>query len=414
MPVRSAPDAASMRADALLAGALAAVGCVMVALSAMTGLQFDDVPIWQPMLAAVLLPAPLVLRRVHPVPVSIAQIAIYVIAGETGSLELYVSQVNLFMGFYSIGAWETDRRRALWSRVVIVLGMAAWLATSAVRGFFDPETGERGVSAYFAFLLIQIVVNVAYFGGGWIFGDRAWRGALEQERLADAHAEIAAQQQRLAEQAVSLERVRIARELHDVVAHHVSAMGVQAGAARRVLATDPEKAADALRHVEQSARDAIGELRALVVTLRAEDDGTGSAPGLDGLPALVDAAVATGQRVTLTEVGEPRAVSPMVGLTAYRVVQEALTNARKHAGPLAQVDVRVRYLDDELEVEVADDGRGGGAGTHGAGAGVLGMRERVSALDGVLEVGQRSRGGWLVRARVPSPAGRDAAGSVDE
>lgn len=139
MPVRPAPDAASMRTDALLAGALAALGCVMVALSAMTGLQFDDVPIWQPMLAAVLLPAPLVLRRVHPVPVSIAQIAIYIIAGETGSLELYVSQVNLFMGFYSIGAWETNRRRALWARVVIVLVMAAWLATSAVRGFFDPR-----------------------------------------------------------------------------------------------------------------------------------------------------------------------------------------------------------------------------------------------------------------------------------
>lgn len=207
--------------------------------------------------------------------------------------------------------------------------------------------------------------------------------------------------------------MRIARELHDVVAHHVSAMGVQAGAARRVLATDPEKAADALRHVEQSARDAIGELRALVVTLRAEDDGTGSAPGLDDLPALVDSAVATGQRVALTEVGEPRTVSPMVGLTAYRIVQEALTNARKHAGPLAQVDVRVRYLDDELEVEVADDGRGGGSGAHGAGAGVLGMRERVSALDGVLEVGPRSRGGWLVRARMPSPAARDRAGSVD-
>jgi len=295
-----------MRADALLAAALALVGCVMVALTTMTGMQFEDVPIWQPLLAAVLLPVPLVLRRVQPVAVSIAQIVIYMVAGELGAVELYASQVALFMGFYSIGAWDANRTRALWSRVTISVIMAAWLASSAVRGFSDPETGERGVSAFFAFLMIQIVINVAYFGGAWIFGDRAWRGAIEQQRLADAHAEIAEQQEQLATQAVSLERVRIARELHDVVAHHVSAMGVQAGAARRVLATDADKAADALRHVEQSARDAIGELRSLVVTLRSEDDGTGSAPELDGLPALVEAARGSGQRVALAEVGAPR------------------------------------------------------------------------------------------------------------
>lgn len=404
MPVRPAPDAAAVRADALLAGALALVGCVMVALTDATGMQFAETPLWQPMLVALLLPMPLVLRRSHPVAISIVQIVLYIIAGELGLVELYVSQVSLFLGFYSIGAWDPDRRRAHWVRVVISVVMALWLASSAIRGFFDPETGERGVTAFFAFLIIQIVINIAYFGAAWIFGNRAWASALEQQRLADAHAEIATQHAQLADQAVALERVRIARELHDVVAHHVSAMGVQAGAARRVLATDADKAADALRHVEQSARDAIGELRSLVVTLRSDDDGTSAAPELSELPQLLDAAVTAGQRATLTVVGEERAVTPMVGLTAYRVVQEALTNARKHAGPNARVDVRVRYLADALEVEVADDGHGGGTGEHGAGAGVLGMRERVTALGGELEVGPRSRGGWLVRARVPAPA----------
>ncbi|ROR65361.1 sensor histidine kinase [Agrococcus jenensis] len=403
MSVRRAPDASSLRADLVLAVALALIGCVMVALSAMTGLQFADVPIWAPLLAAVLLPAPLVLRRVHPLPVSIAQIVIYIVAGEAAVLELYASQVSLFMGFYSIGAWDADRRRAFWSRLVIVIAMAVWLASSAVRGFFDPETGERGVSAFFAFLVIQIVINAAYFGAGWVFGDRAWRSAVEREALDAAHAEIQAQQDRLAEQAVSLERLRIARELHDVVAHHVSAMGVQAGAARRVLDRDPVKAADALRHVEQSARDAIGELRSLVVTLRSEDDGTSAAPELAALPALIESARESGQRIELQSIGTPRPVTSMVGLTVYRIVQEALTNSRKHAGPVARVDVRLRYLDDEIEVEVTDDGRGGAAGTHGAGAGLMGMRERVAALGGSLEVGPRSRGGWLVRARVPSP-----------
>ena len=407
MPVRPAPDARSMRADAILAGVLALVGCVMVALSAMTGLQFTEVPIWAPMLVAVLLPAPLVLRRVHPVPVSIVQIVIYIVAGEAGALELYASQVSLFMGIYSIGAWDADRRRAFWSRLVIVIVMAAWLASSAVRGFLDPETGERGVSAFFAMLIIQIVINAAYFGAGWIFGDRAWRSAAEQEELAAAHAEIQAQQAQLAEQAVSLERMRIARELHDVVAHHVSAMGVQAGAARRVLERDPEKASDALRHVEQSARDAIGELRSLVVTLRAEDDGAGAAPDLDRLPALVESAQASGQRAVLSTIGDPRPVSPAVGLTAFRCVQEALTNARKHAGPGALVDVRVRYLPDALEVEVSDDGHGSAAATaSGTGMGIVGMRERVTALGGTLEAAPKSRGGYLVRATLPTASAR--------
>ncbi|MCH1881877.1 histidine kinase [Agrococcus sp. ARC_14] len=403
MPVRPDPDASSLRADILLAGVLALAGCVLVVLSAQTGLQMIGVPIWVAMLFATLLALPLLARRRWPLPAAIAQIAIYVTAVELGSIELYASQVALFMGFYSIGAWEANRKVALWSRTLIAIGMAAWLASSAVRGFFHPETGERGVSAYFAILIIQIIINIAYFGAAWLFGDRAWASAVEQQRLADAHAEIQAQQAQLAEQAVSLERVRIARELHDVVAHHVSAMGVQAGAARRVLGSDPERASDALRHVEQSARDAIGELRSLVVTLRSDDDGTASAPGLDGLPELLEAARVAGQQVTLVEIGTPRAVPPMVGLTAFRVVQEALTNARKHAGATAQVDVRVRFLPGELEVEIADDGRGGGSGEHGAGAGVLGMRERIGALGGALEVGPRSRGGWLVRARVPSP-----------
>ncbi|MGC5076174.1 sensor histidine kinase [Agrococcus sp. DT81.2] len=413
MPVRPAPDARSMRADAILAGVLALVGCVMVALSAMTELQFTEVPIWAPLLTAVLLPAPLVLRRVHPVPVSIVQIVIYIVAGETGALELYASQVSLFMGIYSIGAWDSDRRRAFWARLVIVILMAAWLASSAIRGFLDPETGERGVSAFFAFLIIQIVINAAYFGAGWIFGDRAWRSAAEQEELAAAHAEIHAQQAQLAEQAVSLERMRIARELHDVVAHHVSAMGVQAGAARRVLDRDPEKASDALRHVEQSARDAIGELRSLVVTLRAEDDGAGAAPDLERLPALVASAEASGQRVALTTIGEPRSVSPAVGLTAFRCVQEALTNARKHAGPGAVVDVRVRYLPDAIEVEVSDDGHGSAAATtSGTGMGIVGMRERVTALGGTLEAAPKSRGGYLVRATLPTASAGLATATV--
>lgn len=426
MAARSRPDPRSLRADLVVAAALAFSGCVMVALSDVAGLLVgEDMPVWVALLGSVLLAAPLVLRRVHPVPVAIAQSVVYIVFGELGAIEFYASQIALFLGLYSIGAWESHRARARWVRLAIVLVMAAWLASSAVRGFLDPETGERGVAAYFAFLGIQVAINAIFFGGAWIFGDRAWASAVEREQLARAHDEIRAQQAQLAEQAVTLERMRIARELHDVVAHHVSAMGVQAGAARRVLDRDPAAARDALQHVERSAREAIGELRSLVLTLRSDDDGTGAAPDLSGIDALVEAARDAGQRVGLARIGERPALSPAVELTAYRVVQEALTNARKHAGAAATIDVRLRFAPDALEVEVGDDGHGSPHAARsglGSGMGLIGMRERVTAIGGALEAGPKSRGGFLVRASLPvvptirsvpsAPAPADAAAAA--
>lgn len=405
MAVRSRPDARSLRVDAIVAAALAFSGCVMVALSHTAGIVVNpDASIWVALLGSVLLAAPLVLRRLHPVLVAVAQSTVYIVFGELGAIEFYASQIALFLGFYSIGAWEAHRPRARWVRLVLVVIMAAWLASSAVRGFLDPETGERGVAAFFGMLGIQVAINAMFFGGAWIFGDRAWASAIEREDLDRANAEIRAQQAQLAEQAVALERMRIARELHDVVAHHVSAMGVQAGAARRVLDRDRDAARDALQHVERSAREAIGELRSLVLTLRSEDDGTGAAPDLDAIEGLVVAAREAGQEARLATLGERPPLSPAVELTAYRVVQEALTNARKHAGAAATIDVRLRFAPDSLEVEVADDGHGSPHASRvglGSGMGLIGMRERVTAIGGELEAGPKSRGGFLVRASLP-------------
>ena len=210
--------------------------------------------------------------------------------------------------------------------------------------------------------------------------------------------------------AVVAERVRIARDLHDVVAHHVSVMGVQAGAARRVLDRDLDLARSTLQTVEDTARTAIGELRGLLGVLRADpaeepvpvEEGLGaqtSSPGLEQLPELAAMARSAGLEVEHGVYGEPRPVPEGVALTVYRIVQEALTNVVKHAGA-ASADVRVRFLEQALEVEVADDGRGAGSGSGGFG--LVGMRERVAVHGGELEAGPRRDGWYRVRARFPA------------
>lgn len=202
--------------------------------------------------------------------------------------------------------------------------------------------------------------------------------------------------------------MRIARDLHDVVAHHVSVMGIQASAARRVLDRDHELAGSALRTVEETARTAISELRGLLGVLRSEPD-TGedheASPGLAQLPDLVAATRSAGLDVRYGEYGEPRPVPDSVAMTAYRVAQEALTNVVRHSGARS-AELRVRFLENSLEIEVTDDGHGG---SPSSGFGLIGMRERTAVHDGEFEAGPRRDGGFLVRASLPAPRHAEAA-----
>lgn len=397
---RRRPTKAELRNDVIVAAVLGLVSAVVGVLSSVAQYMIvrGDVPAWAFVLTSLAMAAPLAVRRIWPWLPAVLSSGLYIVFGELGIVELTISQVIMFLAVYSVGAWDPNRRRAFWVRVVVVVVMAVWLGWA----FFTMLTTEPATTAVIAQMLILTVINVAYFGGAWIFGDRAYTRALEQEELEDAHAEIVAQRDQLAEQAVSLERVRIARELHDVVAHHVSAMGVQAGAARRTLRTDADRAEHALRHVEQSARDAIAELRTMVVALRSDGDGDGPMPTLADVDGLLATAQDAGQIVDYRVVGEPSAVSPMAELTLVRVLQESLTNARKHAGPTAHVDARLRYRGDVVEVEVSDDGHGAPKRALGTGMGLTGMRERVAAVGGTLEAGARPAGGWLVRATLPT------------
>lgn len=405
-----------LRTDALFALILAVVGALMGYASMTVGIAIgdhDDPRLL--MLAAVVLAAPMVLYRRYPSVIAVLVSALYMVLGYTIGLEAYSGQVALYASFYAIGAWENNRRRARWVRVAILVAMAAWLLIETVRGFTSPDVGELGVSAYFAFLFIQWTVNLAFFGAAWMFGERAWNSAAERAELDAAYEQIRSQQQVISAHAIEAERVRIARELHDTVAHHVTVMGVQAAAARRLLDTDLPAAREQLRGVETSSRQAVQELQTMVYTLRDAEINHASLPTIDDIGDLVTQCRSSGQQINYEIVDDAapadRDLSPAVELTVYRVVQESLSNARKHAGPNATISVTLRYLEDGLEVDVSDDGWGKSApGRHvnGTGTGVVGMKERVHALGGRFEARPKDRGGWLVRAWLPTSTQRES------
>jgi signal transduction histidine kinase len=255
---------------------------------------------------------------------------------------------------------------------------------------------------------IVLVANFIIYFTAWAIGIAVRNRRALLDQLEQRAVEAEQRQTEAAQRAVIDERQRIAREMHDVVAHSLSVMVVQAGAARRVLAERPDVAVDSLLTIEQTGREAMGEMRRLLGVMRQRDDaGQGPAapvrspqPGLDALPALVDHWNQVGLPVTLTLDGNPRPLPGGIDLAAYRIVQEALTNTAKHAGP-AKAEVRVDFGDDTLGLEVLDDGRGAAATDHPAGHGLVGMRERTELFGGRLDAGARPGGGFRVRALLP-------------
>ncbi|MEV4672077.1 sensor histidine kinase [Actinomadura sp. NPDC049382] len=218
-------------------------------------------------------------------------------------------------------------------------------------------------------------------------------------RVRRAHAEE--MRERETAQAVAAERLRIARELHDMVAHSIGIIAIQAGVGGRVIETQPAEARNALGAIEATSRDTLSGLRRMLSALRADDPAPlGPAPGLADLDRLAAATADAGVAVDIRRTGEPRALPPDVDLSAYRIVQEAVTNVVRHAGT-DRCRVTIDYRDGELAIEVADDGRGG---VVGAGYGLVGMRERVALLRGEFAAGPSPAGGFRVAARIPAPA----------
>lgn len=349
------------------------------------GIDFRD-PNAGGLLLALLASAPVIWRRRAPL-VTLTLTGTGAALYEMFGYASVIVPLGLLVALYTVGA-HSERRP---SRIAaLISGLALGLVLLTAR--WDVTIGS-------------VASNFIVFGTAWVVGDnlqtrRAFVASLE-DRARRAEEDRQAEAQR----AVAEERARIARELHDVVAHSMSVMVVQAGAARRVLGTDPAQATEALQAVEDTGRDALVEMRRLLGVLR--EDGSKASlapqPSLHDLPSLIAHVAESGLAVTLATEGAPRDLPAAVGLSAYRIVQEALTNALKHAGPTAAAVINVRYRADEVEVEVADDGRGAAAiaPNGSAGHGLLGMRERAGLFGGELTAGPRPGGGFVVRARLP-------------
>ena len=407
---REPPTVAQRRNDLLVGLAVLAGALAMTALVNSMGAQIwgtSGPSLTEQLLWTAAVSAPLVVRRSYPLAVLIVVGTMFVVAQSRQIGDNFVPSIALFLAIYTCGAWQRNRLVARWSRIAMIVAMFGWLVVGLVRDLSGPPPEYPDaigpLDPVLASVLYGIGLNLLFFLSAYFFGDLARESARRQAELERRAEELRRSQEENTRGAIVAERVRIARDLHDVVAHHVSVMGVQAGAARRVLDTDRELASTALRTVEETARTAIGELHGLLGVLRAEPDGE-SGPerlaGLDQLSELVSTARSAGLEVELGVFGEPRPVPDGVALSAYRVVQEALTNVVKHARA-RRAEVRVRYLDHTLEIEVTDDGRGTGR-RDGSGFGLLGMRERIAVHGGELEAGPRPDGGYRVRASFPA------------
>lgn len=408
-PFTRTPTERERRNDLFLALALFVGAILSAALSSIAQVYGDEqADLWTALVYAVVVAIPLAFRRRWPGTVAVVVSVAYFAAVTVRVPEIYVGNMAMFIALYTVGAWMNDRRRALIVRVAIIVGMFVWLLITMYRDAIteadDADVIAGAMSPYVAFMLIQLLLNVLYFGGAYYFGERSWAAAEQRSVLEDRTVDLEREREVTAAQAVALDRVRIARELHDVVAHHVSVMGVQAGAARLVLDRDTTEAARILSGIEGSARDAIHELRQLLETLRTpggEATDTASTLTLDDIAELAEASTEAGLPTDYAVIGDPVPVPSLLAVNLYRIAQESLTNARRHAGSGATADVRVRYDDDGVEVEIVNTGR---AVTHvRPGLGQLGMRERAAASGGTLEVTSRPLGGLRVRARVPLP-----------
>jgi signal transduction histidine kinase len=301
----------------------------------------------------------------------------------------------ILIALYSVGAYA-DRERAV---VGFVLGVAAM----TIDTIQDPSHEVASLGG--------VVVASGFFGvflGGaaWLVGRHVRSRRIHAEQFEQRALHLEREQSEFAQAAAEAERVRIARELHDVVAHSVSLMGVQAGAAERVMGRDPDRARDALRSIQETSREAIRELRRLLSVLRtAEQPELAPQPGLGSLQPLVARAREGGTPVELRIDGERGRIPTGVELSAYRVVQEALTNVRKHA-PGAATRVDIDCLRDRIELTVENDTPAAGNGNVEGGGrprgyGLVGMRERVVLYGGDLTVGPRADGGFVVRVTLP-------------
>jgi signal transduction histidine kinase len=341
---------------------------------------------------------PLVVRRRLPFTVFAVGAGSMAVQGALGFYSPTFAFLALNVALYSLAAYG-ERRLA-------ILGVMVWTGLLSVHlAWFVATTWPHVAIAD----LYDLFNDWVLLAAAWVLGQGVRQRRAHAVELEERAARLAREREEQARQAAIQERLRIARELHDVVAHSLSVIGIQAGAARLVLDAEPTpaRAREAVATIEATANRAMGEMRRALGILRdTEQAGAALAPlpGLDRLPALLDQVRAAGLAVDLTITGTPRPLATSIDLSLYRIAQEALTNALKHARA-THAEVVVGYAAHDVTVEVTDDGRGSPSPTGGSGgAGTIGMQERVALFGGELRVGPRPQGGYAVRACLPISA----------
>ena len=305
---------------------------------------------------------------------------------------IVAGNVVALIALYTIVSYGPSPRLSAAATACTVAG--ALLA--AVR--WDEAADGASVVEVGASTVVSVLLAAAL--GAWRRSRRGQLEALEQRNRL-----LALERDQQAAVGAAIERARIARELHDVVAHSLSVIVVQADGAAAGAEQRPDAAAAALRTIGDTGREALGQMRRLLGVLRAEDQGGAALapqPGTAQLGALVDQVARAGLPARLTVHGEARALTGTLDVALYRVAQEALTNVLKHGGAVSRVDVVLRYRDGAVELLVRDDGRGAHATSDGRGMGLMGMRERVDVHHGTLSAGPRDDGGFEVHATVPT------------
>ncbi|MFI6656033.1 sensor histidine kinase [Streptomyces sp. NPDC050523] len=313
-------------------------------------------------------------------------VALAVLAAIAETVTLGVGQLpmaqylTVMVALYFIAATH-PRRIALTALAMAIGTLIGYIAVRLLRGW------SVGTSAELAVALVTLIA--------WLLGNSAHQARAHADQLSAEHAA----------RAVTAERLRIAREMHDTVAHSIGIIALQAGAASRVATTRPDAALAAMRAVENEGRETLAGLRRMLVALRAADEGETpekTVPaGLEDVDRLAATTTAAGVRVEVRRLGEARQLPPDIDLSAFRIVQESVTNVVRHAGT-HQCHVTLRYGDDELALEITDEGGGRGSATD-TGFGLAGMRERVALLHGEFTAAPRPEGGFRVAARLPLP-----------
>src|SRR5262245_25251061 len=364
---------------------LLAIGVVVISIgtAVIAPVAIGTMPPALALVVTLLTGAAIAVRRRWPVAV-LGVVAAVILVQQFYGASLNFGSLAAVIALFTVAA-ETPRRTSL---VILALLPAYLMVANLLYSAIHPIPTELFIG--------QLISAIVIFGIVWVAGDSYRSRRARMRELEERADRLEREQAERARIAVQNERAMIARELHDIVAHSVSVMVVQAGAARRIVVDQPEEARAAMASIETTGREALVEMRRLLGVLRSDADPAPLEPqqGLAAIGTVIAGADRAGVVVELVVEGEPRPLPPGLDLTAYRIVQEALTNTVKHAAP-AHAKVRIRYEPDALDLDIVDDGSRAGEAPGGSGGhGLVGMEERVRLYGGDFRAGPRTPSGF--------------------